>query len=377
MRWSNKHWKIAAAIVAAVIASFILFRWLSPAAKAQRNPVQTVRTAIAEKRSLPVTLNDKGYVAALQTVEVRPQVQNIVRAIHVKEGQFVRKGQLLFTLDERGDIASVDKAKAQLARDRAELADAEATLQRNQDLLKKGFVSQAVVDTARNKAEALRSAVRADQAGVQSSNVALGYNRITAGIDGRIGAIAVHPGSLAQPSGAPMVTISQLDPIAISFTVPETTLAHIRASYPSLDAPVTAQLPDGEKLEGRLYFIDNAADQQSGTIRMKAQFANGGHRLWPGAYIGVSMVTRVLPDAVTVPAQAVVTGPKEQFVYIVQPDATVAQQKVGVQAIEGGMAAVTGVTEGARIVVEGAPNLRPGSKVNEAGEAQAAPAKPS
>lgn len=374
MRWSKKQLTIAAAIAAAVVIAFFVYRWLSPAAKMQRNPVQSVKTAVAEKRTLPVTLQANGYVTALQTVEVRPQVQNIVRAIHVKEGQFVDKGQLLFTLDERSDIAAVDKAQAQLARDRAELADAEATLQRNQDLLKKGFISQAAVDSSRNKVDALRGSVRADQAAVQSSNVALGFNRIAAGIAGRIGTISVHPGSLAQPSGAPMLTISQLNPIAVSFTVPETTLAHIRASYPDASAPVSAQLPGGEKLEGRLYFIDNASDQQSGTIRMKAQFDNRDHRLWPGSYVNVSMVTRILPDAITVPAQGVVTGPKEQLVYVVQPDATVAPQKVGVLAIEGGTAAVTGLTEGVRVVVEGASNLRPGSRVKEAGETPTTPA---
>lgn len=374
MRWSKKQLFITAGIVAFAIVASLAFRYfVSPSAKAKRSPVQSVKTANSEKRTLPVTLQANGYVTALQTVEVRPQLQNIVRSIHVKEGQFVEKGQLLFTLDERSDAAGVDKARAQLARDNAELADAESTLQRNQDLLRKGFVSQAVVDSARNKVNALRGSVRADQAGIQSSNVALGFNKITAGIGGRIGAIAVHPGSLAQPSGAPMLTISQLDPIAVSFTVPESTLAHIRATYPQGGAPVSAQLPGGDRRDGLLYFIDNATDQQSGTIRMKAQFDNRDHRLWPGSFINVSLITRILPDAVTVPAQAVVTGPKDQFVYVVQPGDTVAPQKISVLAIESGTAAVSGLAEGARVVIEGASNLRPGSKVKEAAEAPASP----
>jgi RND family efflux transporter MFP subunit len=167
-----------------------------------------------------------------QHPRAQPQVVKIVLAVHVQEGQQVRAGQLLFTLDERNDMSGVEKTNAQLARDRADLADAEVTLKRNQELLAKNFVSQSVVDSARNKVDALRGTLRADEAAAKSSKITLGYNRISASIEGRIGAISVHPGSLAQPTGVPMLTISQLDPIAVSFTVPERELAHITATYP-------------------------------------------------------------------------------------------------------------------------------------------------
>jgi RND family efflux transporter MFP subunit len=331
-----------------------------------RNPVQTVKTAIAEKKSIPLTVQANGYVTAINTVDVRPQVQNIVREVHVNEGQEVRRGQRLFTLDERSDSASFDKAKAQLARNRVDLAEAEATLKRNIDLLENKFISQSVVDTARSKVDSLRAAMQAEEAALQASKVSLGNNQISASMNGRIGAISVHPGSLAQPTGAPLLTISQLDPIAVSFTVPERELSHIMTSYPNGDAPVVAKVQGDKELSGKLIFIDNAVDQQSGTIRMKAQFANPKHALWPGAFVNVSLISRTLADAVVVPSQAIVTGPVDKFVYIVQQDDSVIMQKVNVLAIEDEQAVVTGLAAGARIVVEGTQNLRPKSKVKEA-----------
>ncbi|HEX2531239.1 MAG TPA: efflux RND transporter periplasmic adaptor subunit [Burkholderiaceae bacterium] len=366
MRVTSKHFLAAAGLAAIVIAGYLaIVRQPEKATDRARDPVQVVKTGLAEKKSIPVTIYANGYITAIQTVDVRPQVQNVVRAVHVTEGREVRAGQLLFTLDERNDIANVNKARAQLARDQADLTDAEITLRRNQELQAKNFISQAVVDTARNKVASLRATVEADIAALQSSKVELDYNRITAGISGRIGTIGVHPGSLVQPAGAPMVTISQMDPIAVSFSVPEKELAHIRASYPRGDAPVIAQLAGNKELKGKLSFIDNAVDTQTGTIRMKARFANPSRLLWPGSYVNVRLISRTLPDAVVIPAQAIVTGPTDKFVYIVQADGTITNQKIEVAAIENGEAVVSGLSPGARIVLEGAQNLRPTSKVRE------------
>lgn len=342
------------------------------AAKQPRNSVQIIKSGLSEQKSIPITLSANGYVAAIQTVDIRPQIQNVVRAVHVKEGQDVRIGQLLFTLDTRSDSSNVDKAQAQIARDRAELADAENTLKRNQDLLAKNFVSPAVVDTARSKVESLRAAMKADQAAAQSSAISLSYNQITASINGRIGAISVHPGSLAQPAGPALLTIAQIDPIAVTFAVPERELAYIRATYPTGDAPVVAQLPNNQEVVGKLIFIDNASDTQSGTIRMKAQFANSDRKMWPGSFVNVRLVTRTLPDAVVVPAQAIVTGPVDKSVYVVQTDDTVKLQKIDVLTIDNGQAAITGIAAGIRVVIEGTQNLRPGAKVKEM---QSAPAE--
>jgi RND family efflux transporter MFP subunit len=357
-----------------IVAAAVYLLWPKKddsSGKQTRSPVQTVKTELAEKRAIPITLRANGYVVAFNIVEVRPQTQNIVRAVHVREGQDVKAGQLLFTLDQRSDLSNVERSQAQVASDRAELVEAEAAYKRNQDLFAKKFVSQAVVDTSRARVEALRGTLQANQAAVKSSAVALSNNKITASISGRLGAISVHPGSLAQPGGAPMVTISQIDPIAVSFSVPERELGHIMNSYSGGGAPVVAELAGGQEMKGKLFFIDNTADAQSGTIRLKAQFSNADRKLWPGTFVNVRMVARTLPDAVVIPAQAVVTGPDERFVYLVQADNSVKKQKIEVLTVEDGQAAVAGVAAGARIVVEGAQNLRPNSKVKEA---QAAPA---
>lgn len=374
MQQKRKYLLIGAGIVVLGVIAYFGLRDTSERNKKTDN-IQIVKTALAEQKTISIKAFANGYVTAINTVDVRPKVQNIVRTIHVKEGQFVKAGQLLFTLDERSDQSNVAKAQAELAAGQSDLADAELALKRNEDLLSRNFVSQAVVDTARNKVAALRNTSKANRAIAESSNITLSDNRIAASISGRIGIISVHPGSLAQPSGDPMVTISQLDPIAVSFTLPERELANITATYPQGNAPVTARLPGQPEMTGKLIFIDNAADTQSGTIRMKAQFDNAAQKLWPGSFVNVSLVSRNVSHAVLVPAQAVVTGPIDKFIYVVQPDATVKEQKVDVVAIEEGQAAVIGLDAGARVVVEGTQNLRPGSKISEARDKSTAPVK--
>ena len=376
MRLKSRHFFLTLVVVVIVLA--VVFGWRSRQANSEpkpRKPSQTVQTALAQQQSIPIKLTANGSVTAINKVDVRPQIQNVVRTVHVREGQDVQAGQLLFTLDARSDDSNVAKAQAQLASQRAELAEAEQVLKRNQELVAKNFVSQAVVDTARNKVNALRSALQANEAVLQANSIAAGYNQIRAGIGGRIGAISVHPGSLAQPAGAPMLTIYQMDPIAVSFAVPERELAHVRATYPNGEAPVTAQLPDGSQMKGKLMFIDSTADAQSGTILMKSHFDNPDRKLWPGTFVNVRMTSRTLAEAVTIPAQAVITGPVDKFAYVVQPDETVQRQKLDVIAIANGQAAVAGLDVGARVVVEGAQNLRPGAKVKEARAAAAGAAK--
>jgi RND family efflux transporter MFP subunit len=343
---------------------------------AKAAPAQSVKSGLAQQKDVAIVVRANGYVSALNMVDVRPQTQNIVRQVHVVEGQDVRAGQLLFTLDQRSDTSIVDRARAQVARGRADLVEAESTLRRNEELASKNFVSAAVVDTARSKVAALRSTLQADEATIRSSAIALGNNRIVATMDGRIGAISVHAGSLAQPAGPPMLTISQLDPITVSFALPERELSILLATYPKGNAPVTAVLAGERKMQGELIFIDSASDPQSGTIRMKARFANAQRQMWPGTFVNVSLVSRTLPQSVVIPAQAIVTGPTEKFVYLIKPDSTVAVQKVTVVNIDDGQAAVDGLKAGERIVVEGAQNLRPGAKVREAQSGQSQPRTP-
>ncbi len=351
-----------------VLALVIWYGWASK--KAARQPsrehaAQAVQTTLSKQQSMPIMVSANGYVTALNTVDVRPQIQSIVRTIHVREGQNVQTGDLLFTLDDRSAISAVAKAQAQLASNRSDLKEAENNLRRNQDLFAQKFVSQSVVDTARVKVDTLQSAVLAAEAELQSNKVSLSYNMIRASISGRIGAISVYPGSLVQPAGSAMVNISQINPIAVTFSVPERELPFIVASYPNLNAPVTATLPDKTSLQGKLVFIDNTADVQSGTIKMKAQFPNANRQLWPGTYLNVTLVSRQLNDAVVVPAQSVVTGPVDKFIYVVEAGHIVQPHQVEVLATQQGLAAVTGLKAGVAVVIEGMQNLRPGSIVKE------------
>lgn len=360
--------KLSITVVAVcVIALIVWFTWGNKAQHQQSRgqSAQAVSTTLAKTQTMPITVYANGYVTALNTVDVRPQIQSIVKTIHVREGQNVQVGDLLFTLDDRSAVSAVAKAQAQLASNQSDLKEAQNTLQRNVDLLAQKFVSQSVVDTSRLKVDTLRSAVLAAEAELQSSKISLSYQTIRASISGRIGAISVHPGSLAQPTGTPMVNIAQLNPIAVSFSVPERELAFIVASYPKLNAPVVATLASKQTLDGKLIFIDNTSDVQSGTIKMKAQFPNANQQLWPGTYLNVAIVSRELKDAVVIPAQSVVTGPVDKFVYVVDAQKTVAPHKVQVLAIEQGLAAVTGIDAGVSVVIEGMQNLRPGSLVKE------------
>jgi RND family efflux transporter MFP subunit len=376
MRSARSSILIAAVLLMAAGGGYYYYQSRPAPIAAKAAPAQSIKSGLAQQKDVAIVVRANGYVSALNIVDVRPQTQNIVRQVHVVEGQDVRAGQLLFTLDQRSDTSIVDRAKAQVARGRADLVEAESALRRNLELASKNFVSAAVVDTARSKVEALRSTLQADEATIRSSAIALGNNRIVATMDGRIGAISVHAGSLAQPAGPPMLTISQLDPITVSFALPERELSILLATYPKGNAPVTAILPGERRVQGELIFIDSASDPQSGTIRMKARFANAQRQMWPGTFVNVTLVSRTLPQSVVIPAQAIVTGPTEKFVYLIKPDSTVAVQKVTVLNIDEGQASVDGLKAGERIVVEGAQNLRPGAKVREAQSGQSQPRTP-
>lgn len=321
---------------------------------------------------VPVRLTANGTVSALQTVDVRPQISATVKVVHIKEGQFVNKGDRLFTLDTRTEDANLSKAEAQVIKDRADLMNAERNLERERGLLKLEYVSQAEFDTAQNLVDGLRGQLAIDQASVEASRVARSFDEITAPIAGRTGAISVYPGSLVQPgtstaTGAVLVSITQLDPINVSFTLPERELAGLQQAFAKGKVPVSAKLDLAGQtdLNGRLVFIDNAVDTASGTIRLKAEFPNADHRLWPGMFVTVALAPRTLVGALTVPAQAVQTGPETSFLYVIGEDSKVSSIPVNVRLNQDGLAVIEGIALGARVVVEGAQNLRPGSIIVE------------
>lgn len=358
-----------AAVVLAALAGALAW-WLSredkaPRAAAKGGPAAVpVTVATVERRDFPVRLRANGTVSALQSVDVRPRITSTVREVHIREGQPVAAGDLLFTLDARAEEAALKKAEAQVEKDRADLANAQRTLDRQRQLFAQKFISQSALDAAENQVATLKGQLAVDLAAVEAARVALGDTRIHASFAGRTGAIGVRAGSLVQPNGAVLVTVTQVDPIQVAFTLPERELGTLQRALAA--GPVTVEAtPDGgrQSFTGRVDFVDNAVDTATGTIRVKARFDNRESRLWPGMFVAVSVAPRTIAQASVVPVQAVQTGPEQRFVYVVGDDRKVSVARVEVAHLDEGLAAVTGVAPGARVVVEGAQNLRPGSTV--------------
>lgn len=370
---------ILAALALAAAGGY--FYWPGEPAKPKTAGVVPVISALVKAQDVPVRLSSNGTVTAVQSVDVRAQISATIRAVHVREGQTVRQGDRLFSLDVRTEEANLGKAEAQVAKSRADLANAERNLQRQRELFAQKFISQTALDASQNQVDSLRAQVAADLAVVASTRVAKGFGEIVAPIAGRIGAVTVYPGSLVQPSSQALVSITQIDPINVSFTLPERELPGLRDAMGRGTVDVVARVADdgpgnaGAETRGRLSFIDNSVDSGSGTIRLKALFANTDSRLWPGMFVTVALAPRTLADALTVPVQAVQTGPERKFLYAIDAAGKVSQATVRVLLVQDGKAVVEGIAAGSRVVVEGAQNLRPGSAVSEGG-AERQPARP-
>jgi RND family efflux transporter MFP subunit len=341
----------------------------SGAASGAGGPPVSVTTVKAEQRDQLVSLEATGTVTSLNMVEVRPQVSSVIMKVHVREGQFVKRGDLLFTLDSRNDEVNVTKARAQLAKDQAALNDAKRQLDRSQDLLRQKFISQSAVDTSQTQVESQQAVVAASKAAIDAAQVGLGYNRIVAQSAGRVGAINVFPGSYVTPAGNALLTITQLDPIAVSFSLPQRNLNDALQGLRDGQLPVFAQLPDstiarGGSLTGRLQFVDSAVDLASGTVKVKAVFDNAKQQLWPGAYVNVRMGVQTLKDAIVVPQAAIITGQRGRTVYAVEGNKA-AVRRVELVYAAGSDAVVTGLKPGERIIVDGRQNVRAGSTVVE------------
>lgn len=333
---------------------------------------QSVSVAKVLRRDVPVTIEATGTVVSLNTVELRPQVSSTIRTVAIKEGQFVKKGDLLFAFDDRADRANLEKARAELARDRATLADLERQWARAQDLRAQNFIAQSAADTVLSQLESQRALLRSNQAAVHASEVALGYNQLRSPLSGRAGAIAVYPGSLVTPTGNPLVTISQVDPIGVSFAVPEGQLSALLAGGDAgtgaiieVRVPTDRQGggPAGTTLQGRVSFVDNSVDASSGTIRVKGELPNPNQRLWPGQFVSVQMTLRTLKDAVVVPQAALIMRGQERSVYVVDAGGLAQLRKVRQRHAAGESAVVDGVQPGETVVLEGKQNLRPGTPV--------------
>ncbi len=335
------------------------------AASVAKAPVVSISTVRAQQRNFPVQLEATGTVTPLSTVDVRPQMTSVINKVHFREGQFVRAGDLLFTLDARTEEANVTKALAQLTKDNAALTDARRLLERSRELMGQNFISQGALDTAQSQVDGLAASIVADQAAVQAAKVALSYAYITAPQAGRAGAITVFQGSTVQANITTLVSITQMDPIAIAFNLPQRNLPEALAALKGSGQEVQATLPDGNvKFTGRLQFVDNAVDLGSGTVKVKAIFKNPEGTLWPSAFANVALQARTIKDAVVIPQAAVIQAARGAMVYTVV-DGKASVRPVEILYTQGLDAAVTGLQVGDLVVIDGRQNLRPGVAVQE------------
>ena len=337
----------------------------TPGASAAPAPPVTVTTVKVEMKDLAVRLRSAGVVTPIRTVDVKPQVNSVITRVNVKDGQYVNAGDLLFTLDARTEEANIAKAQAQLAKDSAALADAQRQLRRAQDLLARQFISQGSVDSNVAAVEGWQATVNADRAAIDATKVAQSYARISAPQSGRVGVVNVSTGSAVEANKTVLVTITQISPIAVTFTLPQRNIADALAGLQKDGAPVTATLPDnGGVFQGKLQFVDSVVDTASGVVKAKAHFKNEDEKLWPGAFVEVQQVLREVKDAVVVPQVAVVYGARGATVYVVENGKAVVRP-VKVLQPQGAEVSVSGLEAGETVVLEGKQNLRPGSAVVE------------
>lgn len=373
-------WRILIVIIILYAGSKTYDYFYPPVAKAGKGGgPTTVSTIVVEKKDIPIVIEATGTMVSNAIVDIRPMVTNTVAKIHVKDGQEVKAGDLLFTLDNRNDTANYERLKA-LAE------DAQKQYLRATELVAKNFISKAGLETSLANAKAAQAAAR-------SAEVQLSFDSIRSPIDGRAGIVNVFPGSLVQASNVvttatsstatssvgSMVTITQLNPINVQFVIPEKDIPILLENQ--LDGePVTVKVTVGDSgkkaYEGKVLVIDNQVDPSIAAVRVKAQIPNKSMSILPGQFARVSIVANTLKDALSVPSEAIIINPRGRIVYTVDSEGKAVTKPVKVVYEYQGTSIVTGIEAGDKVVVEGKQNLRPGSKVREAKTKNAAPQNP-
>ncbi|HET9019047.1 MAG TPA: efflux RND transporter periplasmic adaptor subunit [Acetobacteraceae bacterium] len=338
---------------------------LPVAARAQ--PAVPVQAAEAKRQDVPVVLRNIGAVQAFYSVLVRARVDGTLDRVFFTEGQEVKAGDPIALIDPRPYQAALDAAVAKKAADEAMLANARADLTRYANLARKDFASRQQVDTQQATVAQMQATIAGDDAAIETARLNLQFCHITSPITGRTGLRLVDPGNLIHASDAQgIVTITQLHPIAVVFTLPQDDLPQVQAAMARGAATVLAYTGDDhtDLARGRLMTIDNQIDQSTGTIKLKAEFANPDNRLWPGLFVNAHLQVDVLKGVVTVPSTALQRGPNGLYVYRVKSDATVAMQPVKVTQDDGEAAVIAdGVAAGETVVVNGQLRLQNGSHV--------------
>ena len=389
----SRFWKIVLLVVAVLVVAVVGMRLMGgkkgdaggPAAEgrqggdpANAGPVP-VTVIDAVRQDVPVYASALGTVAAMNTVTVSPQVGGQLISLNFKEGQEVKKGDLLAQIDPRTLQASYDEAAAAKRQNQAQLATARSNYQRSNSAEYRQYVAKTDLDTQRNQVAQFESAVAANEASMRAAQVQLQYTRVTAPISGIAGIRAVDAGNIVS-AGTALVTLTQIHPIHVVFNLPERQLPAVRQAQAAgpvdiaaLDRNDAHVLTDGGKLD----VVDNQISSDSGTFRARALFDNEDNSLWPGQFVNVRMQLRTIAGGVVIPTQAVMRGPDGEYVYIVKPDSTVAMQTVksGVEVGDSQVQITEGLKGGERVVSEGQFRLKPGAKVTalKPGETPAAP----
>lgn len=367
----NSFLTLLAGSVLVLAIGGIAWHFAEPSATAETTPAAPagvpVVAGVAQEQDVPIYLTGLGTVQAFNTVTVHTRVDGELDKVAFREGQDVQAGDLLAQIDPRPFQATLDQAKAKKTQDEAQLENARRDLQRYAELGTKDYISRQTVDTQKSLVAQLTATVQADQAAIDSAQVQLGYTTITSPLAGRTGIRLVDQGNIVHATDATgLVVVTQLQPISVIFTLPEEDFVEINQELRRGPLKVIAYGEnDRVKLdEGRLELIDNQIDQTSGTIRLKANFPNPQHTLWPGEFVNAHLLLDVRHDATTVAAAAVQRGPQGTFTYVIKPDATVEARPVKVAQIADNVALIdAGLQPGDRVVVDGQYKLQPGTRV--------------
>jgi len=391
-------------IISVMIGLFLL----SSCGGKKERPVEAwpVEVAAAVQKTVPVQLRVIGNVQAYSTVSVKSRIAGQLMRVYFKEGQDVRKGELLFTIDPRPfeaalkqaeanlerDIAQVKQAEANIEKDMAQAKNAQVEAERYKSLFEKGVVPRQQYDNFRTSAEALEATVRADmaakanaeaavvadRAAVENAKLQLSYCSIFSPMDGRTGSLIVQEGNMIKENDVIMVVINQITPIYVAFSVPEHYLAEVKKYMAEGKLKVKAIIPNDEARpeEGMISFVDNTVDTATGTIRLKGIFANKERRLWPGQFVRVVLTLTEEPNAIVVPSQAIQTGQEGQYIFVVKPDLTVESRPVVLGLTLNNETVIQkGLNPGENVVTDGQLRLYPGAKVEIKASTPAAPPK--
>jgi multidrug efflux system membrane fusion protein len=341
---------------------------IAACSKAKQPPprIVPVVAATADQKNVPLQIKAIGNVEAYNTVAVKSQVNGEISDVFFRDGQDVRQGKMLFRIDPRPFEAALRQAESALVRDRAQAVNAQEDAKRYAALAGKGYVSVQEFDKARTNSNALDAVVQADEAAVENARLQLEYTAIMSPIEGRTGAIAVQKGNVVKANDVPLVTINQITPIYVTFSIPEQELANVKRHQALGDLHVEVSIPQsGNKpITGALTFIDNKVNTTTGTILLKATFTNQDRVLWPGQFVDVVLTLTTEPNRIIVPTEAIQTGQQGQYVYVIKDDMTAELRVVTPGRLYGNWTVIDkGIAAGDKVVTDGQLRLVPGAKV--------------